>query len=1074
MVEAPSPVSRFIMTASGRSLQLGALYLLGIAWLVAAETTVPPGAVPCQYTADATTDPDCTLQVGPGSACTPEGLCSNPFVSGCLRAMLGTEAPPNDNTHQKIDPRATLRTCNSQDPEDAVCLPSSPLEYMEIRILTGNWESSLVTAWAMQILLSEWMQVPTSIESSSVDKSANFYHPTNQLDYGAVAYDYDALETAHEMGDCRGRYNLETPEEDGIVFGSLTNTAPIDETNLTEAWFANTYNTTNATDILEGEAADAPQNEKQEDPYRSCAHIMPEVWNGQAENLWSLTQRRIIEAPEGNGVIGKLTWFLPKFVAEQHPEWGHYSGWTRNRTQVATSFHRPLTWGEYCRNISGTLCTQPDAIAARPPHNLAEADRYYCEEESGNGIAYTGHFHATEQNDCSAQPENCTGHFTDFPCDWGSFAVPQAYHLGIAVASNGKIGPNHGYSYAEKLDIWSAANATQSNVMMNWYSPDPTYQWYRGTSSEFQEVQLPPPSPDCVANRVSVKERCSDDPLVRAGDPVGACGAEVQTLEKVVVQNLYHTIYKSRTKDNSDQIRGSGQQDTFGGGRDEVEALRSPAYEAVKNFHISEFDIGKIFEDWRDRFRDRNLTGYSTWSGNGADPRYAVCQWVAENAEHLQTFIPNTYPRMLQEDDPYDTLIFKLVMAFAVFVTSCIIVVGILTFVLRDKPAFRTAQLPFLYMILFGLLTISIGAIFFSLEPRSGTCVARSWLITMGYTLELVPLIVKIGAISTMLQAAKKMRRVKIPRERLFGIVGGICLVTALYLTTWTLIDPPTRGRQLTLQLEDPDESINNSTTSTRAWWQAPTTPVNVSYYCRSSGSAVWYTISLAWQLFLLLCAAVLAIQTRRIQQRWNESRTLAIMVYTQTGVVVLRFLLWLLETPSGMSLHFVDLIGSLIFSLDALLALVIYFGSKLVEVYKFDHSIGIGTASRRSGDFGSRFSMDDGTGTTGRWNATNVDLTSGRVSLGGMIDPFRNTLTSSGVGLPIRTSLAAGDIIMPSTRRLPVAPMTIENPQNDLLRLCPRCKASNDARSTPVERRPALNGLHQRSVKSTTTIDSE
>ena len=567
-----------------------------------------------------------------------------------------------------------------------------------------------------------------------------------------------------------------------------------------------------------------------------------------------------------------------------------------------------------------------------------------------------------------------------------------------------------------------------------------------------------------------MKERCSDDPIVRVGDPVGACGAEVQTLEKVVVQNLYHTIYKTRTIDSSDRLRGSAQQNA-GGGRDEDEALRSPAYEAVKNFHISEFDIGKIFEDWRDRFRDRNLTGYSTWSGNGADPRYAVCQWVAANAEHLQTFIPHTYPRKLQEDDPYDTLIFKLVLAFAVFVTACIVMAGVATFFLRDEPAFKTAQLPFLYMVLFGLLTISIGAIFFSLEPRSGTCVARSWLITMGYTLELVPLIVKIGAISTMLQAAKKMRRVTIPRERLFGIVGGICLVTALFLTTWTLVDPPTRGRQLTLQLEDPSESTNSSAQPTRAWWQASTTPVNVSYYCRSSGSAVWYTISLAWQFFLLLCAAVLAIQTRRIQRRWNESRTLAIMVYTQTSVVVLRFLLWLLEGPSGMSLHFVDLIGSLVFSLDALLALVIYFGSKLVEVYKLDHSVVIGTTSRRSGDFGSGFSMDDG---TTRWNtANNMDLTSGMYSLGG-IDSSRNP-SALGIGLPIRTSLAAGDIIMPSTRRLSVPKMSVvEDSESDPLRLCPRCRATDDARSTPVERRLAFNGLHKRSVKSTTTIDSE
>ncbi|CAB9530678.1 Metabotropic glutamate receptor-like protein [Seminavis robusta] len=904
--------------------------------------TSPPGTVPCDNQVDSAT---CTSAVGPGSECI-NGLCSNPFVSGCLRALLGQDTqPPNasdDNASdsssndsniesgeaQTADPQRTLRVCNSQDDEETIannlCIPS-PLDYMEIRILTGNWESSLLTAWAMQIVLSEWMQVPTSIESSSPDRMGNFYHRYNQFQYGQTAYDYNALEVANEVGDCRFLDNADVNDELFLqVSGSLV---------------------------------DLPEDDS---GYLPCAHVMPEVWNGQAENLWELTKRRAIEAPEGNGVVGKMTWFIPKYVAEAHPSWAHYSGWL-NQTTIASVFHQPLTWLSYCQIVSPDMCQTPDPVASRLP---TEDEEGFFYDVAGDGAGFKGFFLKTDDNQCHGNNTQCKGHFTDFPCDWSSFAVPQAYHLGIAVESKGLVGPNRGYTYGEKLQIWQAANATKQNVVMNWYSPDPTYQWYRGTEAEFQEVQLPPPSPNCVRHRVSVEERCSENLEDRVGAPEGACGAETQTLEKVVVRNLYDTIYHLDKEHKQNNLRrgSSSLKDEFDEDTRKEESARSPAYEAVKNFHLSEFDIGKMFEDWKVRLRERGHNGYSTFEGTtGADPRHVVCQWVADNAEHLQTFVPITYPRILKEEDPYNgNAVSWIAVSFGIFVTICVVGMGALTYALRKTEPFLAAQLPFLYMVLLGLLVISSGGILYALPPGSGTCVARIWLITMGYTLEMVPLIVKIGAISKMLQAATKMRRVTIKRERLFGAVGGICLVVAVYLTAWTIVDAPTKGRQLTLQLDDSSDEIYEANDPSRAWWQVPATPINVSHYCRSSGSSAWFTISLVWQFLLLLSAAILAMQTRRIQKRWNESRSLAIMIYTQAGFVILRLLVWLLEEPSGVSAQLLDMFRSFLFSLDALMALCIYFGSKLVAVYKhIDFNDGA-LSSRGSRPFSTALTTED------------------------------------------------------------------------------------------------------------------
>ena len=207
-----------------------------------------------------------------------------------------------------------------------------------------------------------------------------------------------------------------------------------------------------------------------------------------------------------------------------------------------------------------------------------------------------------------------------------------------------------------------------------------------------------------------------------------------------------------------------------------------------------------------------------------------------------------------------------------------------------------------------------------------------------------------------MLQAAKKMRRVTISRQQLLSAVGGICFLVAIYLTVWTLVDAPTKGRQLTLQIDDATYDLNEPT---RAWWQLPSTPIYVTFYCRSSGSSAWATIGLVWQGLLLLSAAILAMNTRRIQRRWNESSSLAVMTYSQGGLYVLRLLIWVFEEPSGVSVQLLDACRSFLFNLDALLALLIYFGSKLVTVYKLVN-VEDGPFSSRGSAFGSRWSDDD------------------------------------------------------------------------------------------------------------------
>ena len=129
------------------------------------------------------------------------------------------------------------------------------------------------------------------------------------------------------------------------------------------------------------------------------------------------------------------------------------------RFKLANTFKRPMTWSEYCILVSPNNCTRDDGVASRAPMN-EEVGKYFMD-----GL-YTGHFRSTEKNNCTANPTACTGHIADVNCVWGTYAVPQAYHLGIPVSSDGDLLYNGGYGYSSLLEIYSAANATRSNILM--------------------------------------------------------------------------------------------------------------------------------------------------------------------------------------------------------------------------------------------------------------------------------------------------------------------------------------------------------------------------------------------------------------------------------------------------------------------------------------------------------------------------------------------------------------------------------------------------------------------------------
>ena len=165
--------------------------ILALLLTIALYVDFTKAAIECQ------TDEDCVQKLQKGSTCnTTSNTCTNPFASGCLLNVLDDQ----ENITKYTATESGKRICNSDDePGSELCEEQdSRLNYLEIRISPGNWESAIFYSWMKQILLSEFLGVPVTIETSGAGPSS-FYDIDNALSYNEVPYNFDALEEANKF-----------------------------------------------------------------------------------------------------------------------------------------------------------------------------------------------------------------------------------------------------------------------------------------------------------------------------------------------------------------------------------------------------------------------------------------------------------------------------------------------------------------------------------------------------------------------------------------------------------------------------------------------------------------------------------------------------------------------------------------------------------------------------------------------------------------------------------------------------------------------------------------------------------
>ena len=221
------------------------------------------------------------------NASPPRRYCQSPFSrGGCL---FNLQRSPNHRGSYRVchseDSAATRARGDCRDGSSTSSSSSSLLDYAEIRVSSQNWEGAFAEAWMLQILLTEVLGVPVTIETGLLtgdgdeidyerDASVDFYHPLAALDYG-TSNDWSSMHNAHQAGgDCQSVLHRQTQQ-----------------TN----------------------------DEDDNGSSRSCAHVVPEVWAMYLNRINELARENIIEGPVGLGVVGQQFWYIPRFTAQRDP-----------------------------------------------------------------------------------------------------------------------------------------------------------------------------------------------------------------------------------------------------------------------------------------------------------------------------------------------------------------------------------------------------------------------------------------------------------------------------------------------------------------------------------------------------------------------------------------------------------------------------------------------------------------------------------------------------------------------------------------------------------------------------------
>ena len=135
------------------------------------------------------------------------GTCrNNPYESGCLRSFHNHKMKKGGGSAEEdvLTTKYKLRMCNSDDDKTftiggmddvasttngGLCRIEEYSDNFELRLHTQNWEAAIFEVWILQIVLSELLNVPTTVETGTpFVQGLNFYDPLSRFNINGKSY----------------------------------------------------------------------------------------------------------------------------------------------------------------------------------------------------------------------------------------------------------------------------------------------------------------------------------------------------------------------------------------------------------------------------------------------------------------------------------------------------------------------------------------------------------------------------------------------------------------------------------------------------------------------------------------------------------------------------------------------------------------------------------------------------------------------------------------------------------------------------------------------------------------------
>lgn len=590
-----------------------------------------------------------------------------------------------------------------------------------------------------------------------------------------------------------------------------------------------------------------------------------------------------------------MGYYIPAYTADMHPSFSSFYGLRGddNRAKLAREFKIPTTWKMYCE-LFPLDCAAGESVAKRYPNGIDEENSYFV-----RGL-YDGHFRLPDNIETCEQDGDCIGHIVGPHCSWTTYIENQMFHNDIHLSSQGPVEPNDGYSYSSMIEIWKAANATKSHVFLWWWTPDLLLEEFAESQEfSFHRVTLPYPTEECLNYRSGVLNeiKCSADVNDRKGEATGACDYAVIPLRKLISAGL-------RTS-------------SLAGG--EV-ALESPAYTFLKQIYLTEYSLSHIF---------RKITKFDGGDRTDLAFRESLCEWVYENVDELTSYAPKGFPRekKFMSYAPIEYTGYTL-GTIALFLS---VITAMCTFIWRDNPALKSAQLNVLSSMVVGYVIASISSLLHALVSTSDAlCILQEWTLHLAYSLELVPILIKVSAINRLGREARLFRRAQIDPNRFRKFLSSSLAIILLYLIHWTLFDKPRRDDDLEV-LEEGE-----------------TTTVAIYAGC-SSSTPVWAIMALSWESIILLSSTILAYQSREVIKQLSESKWLTFLVYSHSMFLIVRLVVQILFFSKMILSSLTSKITAITLSLETICAILIYFLPKFLMAYRKEEVHAIQYQTRRT-----------------------------------------------------------------------------------------------------------------------------